>query len=260
MKQRRIRVIPSLLVRRGGLYKGEKFKNHKYVGDPINTVRIFNEKEVDEIAILDIEATKEGTGPNFSMLRDIATEAFMPLSYGGGISTAQQAEQLFKLGIEKIIINSLAGTSLDVLRDISNIAGAQSLMLSVDVKRSLFGKAAVYTHAGTHNLKIAPPEYAQRAQDAGVGEILLTSIEREGTLEGFDLDLVSSVTSVVDIPVIASGGAASPDDIIAVTTQAGASAAAIGRLFTLKGKHNAVLISYLDEPLFVDYQRPHIER
>lgn len=253
MKQRRIRVIPSLLVRRGGLYKGEKFKDHKYVGDPVNTVRIFNEKEVDEIAILDIAATKEETGPNFAMLQDIAAEAFMPLAYGGGISTVQQAEQLFKLGIEKIVVNSLAGDSLDVLRDISSIAGAQSVVLSIDAKRNLWGKTTAHTHAGTRNLKIEPHEYAQRAQEAGVGEILLTSVDREGTLGGFDMDLVSSVTSVVDIPVIAHGGAASVADVIAVTAQAGASAVAIGRLFTLKGKHKAVLISYFDEPIFAQF-------
>src|SRR5690606_11235067 len=171
------RVIPSLLLRRSGLVKGARFKNHKYVGDPVNAVRIFNTKEVDELIFLDIDATPNEQKPNFELLKDIASQAFMPLGYGGGLSTISDIEQVFKIGVEKAIINTPAVTNLNLVQQASQIAGSQSIVVSIDVARNLLGKYQVHTHSGRVNTKLDPVEHAMRAVEAGAGEILLTSID-----------------------------------------------------------------------------------
>jgi cyclase len=241
----RIRIVPCLLLRGGGLVKTVRFDSLKYVGDPINAVRIFNEKEVDELVFLDIGATAGGHGPNFEVVRDIASEAFMPLGYGGGITNVDEIRRLFTIGVEKIILNTAAHTDPRLIEDAARIAGSQSIVVSIDVKRGLLGKYSVFSHSGTVNQRLGPVESARRAVDAGAGEILLTSIDRDGTQQGYDLELVEMVAASVPVPVIACGGAGSLADFRDAVRR-GASAVAAGSLFVFHGKHRAVLITYPD--------------
>lgn len=238
------RIIPTLLLRNNGLVKGTQFKSHKYVGDPINAVKIFNEKEVDELVFLDISATANQREPNYTLIQDIASEAFMPFGYGGGITTTQQIEKLFKLGVEKVIINSAAFSNPNLIREASHIAGSQSIVVSLDAKKSLFGTYEVYTHNATQRTKQNPVEYAQRMQDLGAGELLLCSINQEGTGSGYDLKLVETVSEAVDIPVVAAGGAGKLKDMVDAINIGRASAVAAGNLFVFHGKLKAVLITY----------------
>lgn len=238
------RVIPVLLVQDGGLVKGEKFKKHKYVGDPVNAVRIFNEKEVDELAVLDISATVNSCEPDYALIEDMASEAFMPIAYGGGIQRVDQVERLFRLGVEKVIINSAFFSNPGLIKECSQIAGAQSIVVAMDVKKSLLGRYVVCIHNGLKKAGLNPVEYAVKAQQCGAGEILLTSIEREGVEQGLDLDLVKQVTTAVDIPVIAQGGVGCLDHIRQAVKESGASAVAAGSFFTFHGKHKAVLLTY----------------
>lgn len=240
----RTRVIPVLLLRNAGLVKGKQFKDHKYVGDPINAVKIFNEKEVDELVFLDISTTAKREDPNYELIADIASEAFMPFGYGGGINKVQQIEKLFNLGVEKTVINTAAFQNPDLIRDASSLAGAQSIVVSMDVKKNFFGSYEVYVENGQTKTKKDPVEYALEMQDLGAGELIVTSIDREGTNKGYDVDLISKVTDAVDIPVVANGGAGSIEDFAKAINQGNASAVAAGDMFTFHGKHKAVLITY----------------
>jgi len=181
------RVIPTLLLRNAGLVKGEKFLNHKYVGDPINAVKIFNTKEVDELVFLDIAASTEQRQPNYALLTDIASEAFMPFAYGGGLSSMQNIEALFKIGVEKAIINTAATRDLTMVRQASAMAGSQSIVVAIDVKRSMMGKYTVYSQSGQLNTGLNPVDYAKMAADAGAGELIVTSI-RSWLRHRFDLE------------------------------------------------------------------------
>lgn len=239
------RVIPCLLLHKAGLVKTIRFKNPKYVGDPINAIKIFNDKEVDELVLLDITASREGRGPAFSLIEEVAGECFMPLAYGGGLRSVQDARQVLKLGVEKVIFNSVAWRTPEVLAEFSNEFGAQAVVASIDAKRKLFGGYEVVIDNGTRNTGMDPVEYARRLQDIGVGEILLTSIDRDGTMKGYEIDLIARVSSAVNVPVIASGGAGSIQDF-AAASQAGAAAVAAGSMFVFHGPHRAVLITYPD--------------
>lgn len=241
----RTRVIPVLLLRGGGLVKTVKFKDPKYVGDPINAVRIFNEKEVDEIVFLDISATPGGRGPDFDLLTDIAGEAFMPMAYGGGITNIDQVRRLFALGFEKVVINSAAFESPDLIRDSSQIYGSQSIVGCIDVRRTLLGKPELYSESGRLKRPIALLQHVSNLKSAGVGEILVNSIDKDGTQSGYDLKLVREVADAIDVPVVACGGASGIDDF-AAAVDAGASAVAAGSLFVFYGPHRAVLINYPD--------------
>lgn len=242
----RTRVIPCLLLRNGGLVKTVKFGEAKYVGDPINAVKIFNEKEVDELVFLDITATAASRGPNFELIRDIATEAFMPFGYGGGITTIEQVASLVALGVEKVVLNTSVVERPEFIREAANLVGSSSVVVSIDVKRSLLGRYEVVTRNAGRKSGLDPIEWARRAADLGAGEVLLTSVDRDGTQKGYDLALLRQVTEAVSIPVIASGGAGSLDDFRAAVQEAGASAVAAGSLFVFHGKHRAVLITYPD--------------
>ena len=250
------RVIPVLLMQNGGLVKGEKFKRHKYVGDPINAVRIFNEKEVDELAFVDISAGKDKKDPDYTLIEDMATEAFMPIAYGGGIQRVEQVEKLFRLGVEKVIVNSAFYSNPYLIKECSQIAGSQSIVVAIDYKKSFFGHCEVCIQNGNKKVGINPVEYAKKAQAYGAGEILLTSIDREGAGQGLELDLIRQVADAVDIPVIAQGGVGCLEHIKQAAKVAGASAVAAGSFFTLHGKRKAVLLTYpaSDElkNLFVD--------
>lgn len=240
---RRVRIIPALLIQQGGLVKSVKFKDHKYVGDPINAVRIFNEKEVDEIVILDISATAEKRGPDIRQIREIASEAFMPLGYGGGITTLDQIKALISAGIEKVVLNSSAFHNPGLVQEASRYVGSQSIVVSIDVAKNMWGKYKVYISNGTRNTGLDPVEYAIRMEQAGAGEILLNAIDKDGTFSGYDTALLKMVSSKIHIPLIAIGGASSVSDF-AQAIESGASAVSAGSMFVFQRPHRAVLISY----------------
>ena len=235
-------MIPCLLLKEGGLYKTIKFAQPKYVGDPINALRVFNDKEVDEITVLDIGATRSGR-IDFGLIADFASECFMPLCYGGGIRTMQQAHRLFGLGIEKLSFNTAAVESPSLVADAARDFGNQSVVVSIDVKSFRFKGISVVTRGGSDRVDGTPLEHAQRAADAGAGEILLTAVDREGTRGGYDCSLIREVSSKVDVPVVANGGAGNLADMKSAF-DAGASGVAAGSMFVFHGPHNAVLINY----------------
>ncbi len=239
----RTRVIPSLLLKNGGLYKTVNFDKPRYVGDPINAVRIFNEKEVDEIVIMDITASVEKKAPNFNLIKDLASQAFMPLAYGGGITNIEQIEQLFSIGIEKVILNTVLETNSQLITQAAVIAGSSSVVVCIDVKSKMFGGYSVYTTSGKRDIKVNPVEYAKKAEALGAGEIILNSIDRDGTQKGYDLDLVEKVSKAINIPVVALGGAGKLEDF-KLAVDRGASAVSAGSFFVFHGKHKAVLITY----------------
>lgn len=239
----RKRVIPVLLLDDGGLYKTRKFKDPVYVGDPINAVKIFNEKEVDELIFLDIKASLENRPPDYDLLSMITTECFMPLCYGGGICQIDQIKKLTAIGIEKVSLNNTAVKRPDFVGAAAREFGSSTIVVSVDVARNFWGKYMVYTKNGKEKSKYSVEEFARIAENEGAGELLLNSVERDGTQSGYDIDLIQHISQLVNIPVIACGGAAGIDDI-RLAFKAGASAAAAGSLFVFKGKNRAVLINY----------------
>lgn len=237
------RVIPCLLLRGAGLVKTTRFKDPKYVGDPINAIRIFNDKEVDELVLLDITASREGRGPAFATIEEVASECFMPLAYGGGIGSVDDVRRILRLGVEKVVFNHAAWRAPEVLRDASREFGSQAIVASIDVKRKLLGRYEVFADGGTRATGADPIEYAKRMEDAGAGEIFLAAIDRDGTMSGYDLDLVAKVSAAVAVPVIACGGAGRTDDF-AKAVASGAGAVAAGAMFVFHGPHRAVLITY----------------
>jgi cyclase len=234
----RYRIIPALLLKDGGLYKTTKFARPSYVGDPINAVKIFNEKEVDELIVLDIEATRASRPPDFAMAEWLAEECFMPLCWGGGIRDADDAAQLFRLGIEKVSLQSAALADMGLVTRIAGRHGTQAVVVSIDVEKDWRGR---YRLRGKD--KRIWQELARQAAVAGAGEILLTAVDKEGTRTGMDLNLIEEAASLLDIPLIANGGAGSLADMKAAT-DAGASAVAAGAFFVWQGPHSAVLITY----------------
>lgn len=237
------RVIPCLLLKDGGLVKTIKFANPSYVGDPINAVRIFNDKEVDELALLDIEASRGGHEPNYDRIGGIVDEAFMPVAYGGGIRTLDQVKRLISLGVEKVVINTGMLRGADVVRAASESLGAQAVVVSINVRRDWRGRHRVYDAVEGADTNVSLSDHVQAAVAAGAGELFLNDVVRDGTGTGYDLDLLRAVAASVDVPVIACGGAGTLDHIRAAVA-AGASAAAAGSMFVYMGKHRAVMINY----------------
>jgi cyclase len=240
----RTRVIPTLLLRKESLVKTVSFGKFTYVGDPANTVRIFNELEVDELLFLDITASRENRSPNLKLLADIANECFMPLGYGGGISSLDQAKAVFDIGFEKVAINTQAAENPALISEIAVHYGSQAVIASIDVKRGVFGGQTVRTLGGKRNTRRDPVEWAKEVEKMGAGEILLTSIDREGTWEGFNLDLVRRVADAVSIPVIAHGGAGNVEHIGQVVRDANASAVALGSMVVFQKKGMGVLVNF----------------
>lgn len=232
-----------MLLHNGGLIKSVKFKEYKYVGDPINAVKIFNEKEVDEIAVIDIDASREGKGPDIKKITEIAGEAFMPMAYGGGITSIDQIKEIYYNGIEKVIINKAAVETPGLITNAAKLFGSQSVMVSVDVKKSFLKGSRVYTDNGKTNTGLSPVDFAKQMEGAGAGEILLNSIDKDGTFEGYDYELIQKMSSVLNIPLIACGGASDVDDF-KKAVKSGASAVAAGSMFVFQRPHRAVLISY----------------
>ena len=241
------RIIPALLLKNESLVKTVKFKNSSYIGDPINTVRIFNELEVDELTFLDIKATNEHREPNYKILAEIANECFMPLAYGGGIKSLEQAKKIFSIGFEKIVLNSSPVLNINIISEIASYFGNQAIIGSIDVKKTLWGRYEVVSHSGARKTKMDPVGWAVNLENAGVGEILLTSIDREGTWSGFDIELVKKVTDAVSIPVIAHGGAGTIDHISVVVKQGNASAVALGSMVVYQQKDMGVLVNFPDK-------------
>jgi cyclase len=241
------RAIPCLLLKGGGLVKTTQFGQPKYVGDPINAVKLFNDLQVDELILLDITATREGREPDYARLEDIAGEAFMPIGYGGGVRTVEQARRLFRLGVEKVAVTTAAHETPSLLTDLAEQFGSQSIVAGIDVKRDWLNRPRVMTLAGTTRSRRDVTEYARELQERGAGEILLTAIDRDGMRGGYDLRLIEQVSTAVKVPVIACGGAGSLAHL-GEAVQAGASAAAAGSLFVFTGPHRAVLINYPSAP------------
>ena len=239
----RARVIPCLLLSGEGLVKTVRFKQPTYVGDPINAVKIFNDREVDELTLLDINATRERRDPPFAHLRAIAGECFMPLSYGGGIHTIEHARALFSIGIEKVVINTAAVENPKLLTAIADEYGNQAVIASIDVKKDWLGRSRVFTRAGSQNTGLAPREHADAVVASGAGEILLTSIDRDGTMSGYDVAMIRELSAAVPVPLVACGGAGTLAHL-GEAIAAGASAVAAGSLFVFAGPRRAVLINY----------------
>lgn len=240
----RTRVIPALLLREESLVKTRRFGRFEYIGDPCNTVRIFNELEVDELAFLDITATRDRRGPNFDLLADIASECFMPLSYGGGLSRYDDAARVFEIGFEKVVINSHAIERPAFIGEVAAVYGSQAVVASIDVVRTRFGGERVATHGGRRRHRVDPVAWAVELEGRGAGEILLTAIDREGTWSGFDIDLIRRISAAVSIPVIAQGGAGSIADLARAVKEGGASSVAVGSMVVFQKKGCGVLVNF----------------
>lgn len=240
----RTRVIPVLLLRNESLVKTVRFGKFTYVGDPCNTVRIFNDLEVDELLFLDITATREGRSPNFKLLAEISQECFMPLGYGGGIRSFEHSKAIFDIGFEKVAINSAAVERPDLIMDIARQYGSQAVIISIDVKTNLWGKQEVRIRSGTRSVGFNPVTWAKEVENLGAGEILLTCIDQEGSWDGPNLDLVKQVTDAVSIPVIAHGGIGCEEDIGKAVNLAGASAVALGSMVVFQKKGMGVLVNF----------------
>lgn len=240
----RPRIIPSLLIHEGGLVKTVNFKNPKYIGDPINAVKIFNEKVVDELAVFDIDASVLGKEPNYKLIKNLAVQSRMPLCYGGGVKTVLQAQKIFGLGIEKIALSSAVLENPKIITEIADKVGSQSVIAVLDVKKKLLGGYEVYIHNGKKATGKDPLKFVEELQSLGVGEIIINSIDQDGVMKGYDLNLINKVRSKISVPLTVLGGAGSLEDIQKVIQAHGVIGVAAGSLFVFKGKYKAVLINY----------------
>jgi len=236
------RIIPVLLIKNRGLYKGVRFKDHIYVGDPINIVKIFNDKEVDELILLDFEASIKNKPIDFAYLEEVVSEAFMPIGYGGGVNTIDDAKKIFSLGVEKVIINTSAFLRPQFISELARAFGSQSIVVSIDIKKTSKGSFVFYSD-GTKNTRYRPLEAALLMERNGAGEIIINDIDRDGTRSGYNLEYVEEISKKVAIPVIVCGGASCIDDF-KDAKNAGANACAAGAMFIYHGPHRAVLVSY----------------
>lgn len=240
----RARIIPCLLIHRKGLYKTVKFKDAKYVGDPINAVRIFNEKESDELMVIDIDASVVGAEPNYSLIEKLAAECRMPLAYGGGVKNIDQAVRIFALGVEKISLSSAAFDTPELITEMANQVGAQSVVVVIDYQKKRFGGYEMYTHNGAKKRKGNIVEFAEEMESLGAGEIIINSIDRDGTMSGYDIELANKIRNQISIPLTVLGGAGSYQDIGDLISEQPVIGAAAGSLFVFKGPYRAVLINY----------------
>ncbi len=241
----RPRIIPCLLVHNGGLVKTVNFTNPKYVGDPINAVKIFNEKEVDELIVLDIDATAQNREPDYGRIRNLAAECRMPLCYGGGVKTVEQVERIISLGVEKVAVSSAAISDPDLVAQSAEVVGQQSVIVVMDVKKN--GRGDMYeltTHNGARATGMFPVDFAKKIEHLGAGEVVINSIDNDGVMKGYDLDLVHKIRDAVNLPITVLGGAGSLNDIAQLISTFGIVGASAGSLFVFKGKYRAVLINY----------------
>lgn len=240
----RTRVIPCLLLKGQGLVKTIKYKDPRYVGDPINAIKIFNDKEVDELMLLDITASVENRGPSFDTIENVASECFMPLAYGGGIRNLQDIRKILAMGVEKVVLNSAAISKPELIAEAAQEFGSQAVVVSIDAKKKFFGGYEVMAARGKKSIGLNPVDFARQMEVHGAGELLLSAIDRDGTQNGYDLELIEQVAHAVNVPVIAVGGAGNVDDFIPACKSSGAAAVAAGSMFVFTGKHRAVLITY----------------
>jgi cyclase len=242
----RPRIIPCLLLSNGGLVKTVRFSSPKYVGDPINAVRIFNEKEVDELIILDTDATIQKREPDYNLLKKLANECRMPLCYGGGVNRVEQVEKIISLGVEKVAMNTAAVTNPGLVKKAASRVGSQSIVVVMDVKKKgLFGsRYKVFTHNGSRGAEVDPVVFIRQVQELGAGEVVINSIDRDGEMIGYDFDLIAPLWQAINLPITVLGGAGSLQDIQKLIGKFGAIGAAAGSLFVFKGKYRAVLINY----------------
>lgn len=245
----RTRVIPCLQLIDDNLVKTVKFDNHGYIGDPINTVRIFNELEVDELCFLDIRASVQRREPNIEILQQIANECFMPLSYGGGVKNFETAQKILSIGFEKIVLNTAAYRTPALVSQISEHFGAQAVIGSIDVKRNMWGKYQVYINDGKEKIKKDAVEWAKELEQLGAGELLITSMDKDGSWSGYDQDIIAKINDAVNIPVIANGGAGSVADIESVVKKCGVSAVALGSMVVYQKKGMGVLVNFPDKQI-----------
>jgi cyclase len=239
------RIIPVLLVHNKGLVKTVKFNDPKYVGDPLNAVKIFNEKEADELTVIDIDASVLGHEPDYKMIENLAAECRMPLCYGGGIKTVEQAQRILALGVEKVAISSAVFDNQSLITELAERVGRQSVVVVLDVKKRIFsGKYDCFTLNGKVKHKLCALEFAQKVEQLGAGEVMVNSIDHDGVMKGYDLELISVIKGAVGIPVTALGGAGSYEDIKELVAAHPIIGAAAGSLFVFKGKYKAVLINY----------------
>jgi imidazole glycerol-phosphate synthase subunit HisF len=239
------RVIPCLLLRQGGLVKTRRFAEPIYLGDPVNTVRIFSDKEVDELVVLDIDASRQGGEPDYETIEAIAGECFMPLAYGGGVRTIEQVRRLVRCGVEKVIVTSAAARDTTLITEAASVFGSQAVVGGLEVRRAPDGTVRLTSHSLSREVNATLEEQAQRLVQAGAGELLINDADRDGTMSGYDLDLIRRVTGCVNVPVVACGGAGGVQHLRQAIREAGACAVAVGSLVVLYGRHRAVLVHYL---------------
>lgn len=238
------RIIPCLLIHKDGLVKSVNFKDYKYIGDPINTVKIFNEKEVDELIVLDIDATRNNTRPNFNLISKIASECRMPLCYGGGVKSVNDAKEIIRLGVEKVSISSAAIKNPQLVSQIANEIGSQSISIVIDYKKNIFGNYEIWINNGHVNTKKSLLKNLQDFSSLGAGELIFNSISNDGTLRGYDISLAKNIRSIINTPITFLGGASSYEDMSSMINEVGVVGLAAGSLFVYKGKYKAVLINY----------------
>lgn len=239
-----VRIIPALLISSGGLVKTTKFSKPKYIGDPINAIKIFNDKEVDELILLDIDSTRLSKKPNFKLIEEIAGECFMPLSYGGGVNTLEDIKTILSIGVEKVIINTAAVADPSFVHSAVKTFGSSTIVISIDYKINFFKKPSIYTKNGSFRQKIEPLLFAKKMEELGVGEIMFNSIERDGTMSGFDTNFIKTAVNSLKIPVIACGGAGSLKHLRELIKETTVSAIAAGSLFVYYGPNKGILINY----------------
>lgn len=252
------RIIPSLLLRGESLVKGRRFRDHRYIGDPVNTVKIFNELEVDELLVLDIDATRERRRPRFDILRQFSNECFMPLAYGGGINTLDDIHRILEIGFEKVVINTVAWTNPRIIPEAVKVFGSQAVIGSVDYKRNLWHAERSYVNSGKKKIGLSPLEWAKILEQQGVGELLLTSIDREGTWVGMDIPLIKTISNEVSVPVIAQGGAGTPTHIFEAIEQGGAAAVAVGSMVVYQKADKGVLVNFPDKAILAGEMKKYI--
>jgi imidazole glycerol-phosphate synthase subunit HisF len=241
------RIIPLLLVKNKGLVKSVNFKDYKYVGDPINAVRIFNEKKVDELVMLDISATSEQSKPDFNMINLWASECRMPLCYGGGIKNLNDAEKIFSLGVEKVALSSIVTLKPNLITEISEKVGSQSVVVVIDIKKNLFGNYEIFTHNAKNRVKLNLFDYVKKIEELGAGEIIINSIDKDGTMKGYDISIIRKIRNLISIPITVIGGAGNFDHIKELVDEFKIIGAGAGSMFVFKGKYRAVLINYLSD-------------
>ena len=238
------RVIPCLLLREGGLVKTVKFANSKYIGDPINAVKIFNEKEVDELIFLDIDASKKKKEPDYNLIKQLATECFMPFSYGGGVESIDQIKNILRLGVEKVVVNFQGLENLNFIRQAAERFGSSTVIGAIDVKKDFWGNYKVFNHVKNKATAVDPVDHAKKLESAGAGEIFLNNVDRDGTYLGLDTTIIARINEAISVPLIVCGGVSSVKEIKEVIGSTSVSGVAAGSLFVFQGPHRAVLISY----------------